>query len=169
MSESDGSSTKSRAPRRPEPSAYQRALGLLVRREHSRRELKQKLSARGVSPEDADTALSTLARQDFQNDERFAEALARGRARAGHGPVRIRAELSGHGLDRTAVESALGQLAHDWLESACALVRRRFSSLNPNDPVQRRKATDFLLRRGFDQATARSAVGKAAVTDESDD
>ena len=40
-----------------EPSAYQRALGLLVRREHSRRELGRKLSAKGVERDDADQAL----------------------------------------------------------------------------------------------------------------
>jgi len=69
-----------RARRKPQgepPSAYQQALGLLVRRERSRAELGRKLKQRGVDGEDAATALDTLARQDFQNDERFAGALAR--------------------------------------------------------------------------------------------
>src|SRR5688572_248122 len=79
---------------KPEPpSAYRQALGLLVRREHSRAELGRKLRSRGVENDDADAALTTLARQDFQNDERFARAWARTRAGAGYGPVRIRAEL----------------------------------------------------------------------------
>ena len=81
---------------RPEPSAYQRALGLLVRRDHSRRELSRKLRARGVESEEADAALLVLARQDFQNDARFAEDLARTRAGAGYGPRYIRAELGTH-------------------------------------------------------------------------
>lgn len=168
MSGSDGSSTKSRAPRRPEPSAYQRALGLLVRREHSRRELKRKLGARGVSAEEADSALSVLARQDFQNDQRFAEALARSRASAGYGPVRIRAELSSHGLDRSSIEAALEGVVHDWLASARALAQRRFSPNCLGDALQRRKAVDFLLRRGFDQRTARSAIEMPAEDDMSD-
>lgn len=162
MSESDGSSTKSRAPRRPEPSAYQRALGLLVRREHSRRELKRKLGARGIAAEEAEDALSVLAKQDFQNDQRFAEALVRSRIVAGHGPLRIRAELSSHGIDRTSSEAALAQAAHDWLESAQTLLQRRFPTSRLGDPAQRRKAIDFLLRRGFDQSTARSALGRVA-------
>ena len=74
-----------------EPTAYQRALGLLVRREHSRKELSRKLSAKGVERDDADLALDKLNRQDFQNDARFACALARSRAGAGSGPNRIRA------------------------------------------------------------------------------
>ena len=36
---------------RPQPTATQRALGLLTRREHSRRELTRKLAARGVATE----------------------------------------------------------------------------------------------------------------------
>ncbi|MFT3805379.1 regulatory protein RecX [Arenimonas sp.] len=168
MSESDGSSSKSRAPRRPEPSAYQRALGLLVRREHSRRELKRKLGARGISQEETETALSVLAKQDFQNDQRFAEALVRSRALAGYGPLRIRAELSSHGIDRGSIETALGSVDHDWLGSARALARRRFSSCH-DDPAQRRKAVDFLMRRGFDQGMARSAIGWAVAGDDSDD
>jgi len=51
--------------------AYQQAMGLLVRREHSRRELKQKLRQRGKEADEIDTALESLSRQDFQNDARF--------------------------------------------------------------------------------------------------
>ena len=42
------------AKQREEPSAYQRALALLVRREHSRKELGRKLKAKGIEREDAD-------------------------------------------------------------------------------------------------------------------
>jgi regulatory protein len=41
----------------PAPDAYQQALGLLVRREHSRKELGRKLVAKGVEREDLDLAL----------------------------------------------------------------------------------------------------------------
>ena len=143
---------------RPEPSAYQRALGLLVRREHSRRELGAKLRARGVEGEEIDATLDTLARQDFQNDERFAEALARSRAAAGQGPVRIRAELAMHGLSREVVASALESCDRDWQQSAEAALARRFEATSLGDPAVRRRAVEFLLRRGFDQRTALVAV-----------
>jgi regulatory protein len=61
----------------PQPTAYQRALGLLVRREHSRKELGRKLTEKGIAREELDLALETLRRQDFQNDARFAAALGR--------------------------------------------------------------------------------------------
>ena len=150
---------------RPEPSAYQRALGLLVRRDHSRRELSRKLRARGIESEEADAALLVLARQDFQNDARFAEALARTRAVSGYGPRYIRAELGTHGLTREDIESALQACDTYWNESARRLIARRYGSKDLTDPVVRRKATDFLLRRGFDQKIA-ATVARMATGEE---
>ncbi len=138
--------------------AYQQAMGLLVRREHSRRELKQKLRLRGKENEEIEAALETLSRQDFQNDERFAMALARSRQSAGYGPLRIRAEMAQHSLSTELISQAIEALACDWLEMAQDLVTRRYLRKIQADPNQSRKAADFLLRRGFDQKTAFAAV-----------
>lgn len=143
-------------------SAYQRALGLLVRREHSRKELTRKLRAKGVAGEEMELALDTLRRQDFQSDERFAEALVRTRAGTGHGPQRIRAELATHGLARDVLAAALDACDSDWQASADSLVARRYGGKNLSDPAIRRKAVDFLLRRGFDQKTAQAALKRGA-------
>ena len=142
----------------PEPTAYQRALGLLVRREHSRKELGRKLTAKGVEREDLDLALEKLRRQDFQNDTRFAAALARSRSSSGYGPARIRAELAQHGLARDDVAAALDACESDWDAAARALVGRRYGGKDLKDPNLRRKAVDFLLRRGFEQKSAYAAV-----------
>ena len=141
-----------------EPSAYQRALGLLVRREHSRKELGRKLSAKGVERDDADLALDKLNKQDFQNDARFAAALARSRANSGYGPMRIRAELGTHALSREDIAQALEACDRDWYASAHDIIARRYGNKDLGDPVLRRKAVDFLLRRGFDQKSAYAAV-----------
>src|SRR4249919_3607804 len=105
-----------RKPRRPrpEPTPAQRALGLLVRREHSRKELTRKLTARGVEPEAAVAAVDKMAAAGWQDDGRFAEQLIRSRAATGYGPVRIRAELSMHGLPREAVSAAMESCEADW-------------------------------------------------------
>ena len=104
MTETEGPRGEARAKRRrPEPSPAQRALGLLVRREHSRKELERKLAARGVDRADAVAAVERMAAAGWQDDGRFAASLARSRAVAGHGPLRIRAELSTHGLDAEAI------------------------------------------------------------------
>ena len=47
----------------------------------------------------------------------------------------------------------------DWRQAARDLASRRFGpDLASADPAQRRKAADFLYRRGFDGDTVRSAL-----------
>ncbi|MDH5833937.1 recombination regulator RecX [Luteimonas kalidii] len=143
---------------RPVPTPTQRALGLLVRREHSRKELTRKLSARGVDAEDARAAVERLADAGWQDDTRFAESLVRSRASSGYGPRHIRAELGTHGLGGEAVEEAMATFEGDWTEAARDLVRRRFGESGPVDLAQRRKAADLLARRGFDGDSIRAAT-----------
>ena len=140
------------------PDAYQKALELLVRREHSRRELGRKLTARGIERDAAEAAMDKLAAQGFQDERRFADMLARSRAAGGHGPVRIRAELATHGLERETVERALESCDRDWAESAREQLSRRYSAQDLDHPAKRRKAVEFLLRRGFEQSVAYAAV-----------
>lgn len=153
----DGDSPAPRKRRRPQPTPQQRALGLLVRREHSRKELARKLAARGVEQDAAQAAVEWMTAEGWQSDDRFAEQLVRSRANNGYGPVRIRAELGTHGLDRDAVAAAMDAYDGDWTENARDLVRRRFPR-GAEDLAQRRKAADFLARRGFDGDQVRAAV-----------
>jgi len=136
----------------------QQALALLVRREHSRKELARKLSARGIERQDAQAAIERLSGDGWQSDARFAEMLVRTRVSHGYGPVRIRAELGTHGIDGSAVEEAMAGFDGDWLAMARDLVMRRFGIALEGDLAQRRKAAEFLHRRGFDTDTVRLAL-----------
>ncbi|NIJ69641.1 recombination regulator RecX [Xanthomonas sp. 60] len=144
--------------RRPELTPLQRALGLLVRRDHSRRELGRKLVARGIEPEQAQAAVDKLTSEGWQDDERFAEFLVRNRANSGYGPRHIQAELGTHGLDSEAISAAMDSYEGDFLDNARDLVRRRFGEEGPQDLPQRRKAADLLARRGFDGDMIRRAT-----------
>ncbi len=145
-------------PPRAVPDPTQKAMELLVRREHSRRDLKRKLGLRGADPAQAEAAVEKLADLGYQNDDRFAASFARDRAASGYGPVRIRQELAGHGLSQDQVQAALDQCESDWAATARALVEKRFRPEQLADPARRRKAVDFLLRRGFDQNHSYAAV-----------
>lgn len=147
--------------RRREFTPAQRALGLLVRREHSRQELDRKLRAKGVPDDEAAAAVRKMSEAGWQDDARFAVSLARARANSGYGPLRIRAELGTHGLEAGAIEGAFDALAEagedDWLANARSLVGRRFGEAEL-DARQQRKAADLLLRRGFDGGSMRKAL-----------
>ena len=136
----------------------QRALGLLVRREHSRKELVRKLEVRGIEADQAAAAVERLAGEGWQDDVRFAQFLVRSRAATGYGPLYIRAELGTHGLSGEAIAAALDGFEGDWTDIARDLVRRRFGPSGPVDLAQRRKAADLLARRGFDGDRIRAAT-----------
>ena len=158
----------SRKPDGRKTNPAQRALALLVRREHSRQELSRKLQARGFGEGEAAAAVERMAQAGWQDDRRFACAVARTRAAAGYGPLRIRAELASHGLDSAAIEAAFAALAEsgddDWVARARHQVRRRHGALDRLDLAKQRRVVDFLLRRGFDGDSVRAAL--RAVSDD---
>lgn len=144
--------------RKQERSPLQVAVGLLSRREHSARDLKRKLHARGVETEQADAALQRLQEVGLQDETRFAESLIRQRVAAGYGPRYIRAELGTHALDETIIDQVMAEAEVDWQEVAADLISRRFGD-QFDDPKQRRRAQSLLMRRGFDAEITRSVLG----------
>lgn len=152
------SSSMGQRRRRPEPSPTQRALGLLTRREHSRQELMRKLQQRGVECGVATEVIDKLSAAGWQDDARFAEALLRNRAGSGYGPAYIRAELATHGLGSELITAAMDSFEGDWAENARNLLQRRHPQALAGDRDARRKAADFLLRRGFGMEHVRAAM-----------
>jgi regulatory protein len=142
------------------PGAYDTALGLLSRREHSRRDLERKLARRGVAKDDADAALERLERDHYQSDDRFADALVRRRAAAGYGPRHILAELATHGIGAATARPLLD--AQDWAAIACDLALRR-ARTGGDGETARRRLVALLQRRGFAGDHIRRALGAAAA------
>lgn len=155
-------------PDKPKRSAYDKALGLLARREHSRRELETKLRHGGYEGEETVAAIDRLGEQQYQDDDRFAEVLVRSRIAQGYGPMRLRAELKSHGLGDARIRELLDAAEADWVALAAAQLRRRYGGKGVADPAERARRAQFLLRRGFAAATVRS-VTHADVDDAADD
>src|ERR1700744_6429716 len=126
-----------RSDKKPKPSAYSKALGLLARREHSRRELKLKLRQGGYEGDEAGEALDRLGEQHYQDDDRFAEMLVRSRVGQGYGPMRLRAELKSHGLPEARIRAVREEAEVDWVATATAQLRRRFGGKSPPDAAEK--------------------------------
>jgi regulatory protein len=161
----DGSDKKS-----DKRSAYDKALRLLVRREHSRKELKMKLRQGGYEGDESTAAIDRLGEQHFQDDDRFAEVLVRSRIGQGYGPMRLRLELKSHGLNDVRIRELIDAAEVDWVALAAAQLRRRYTRSETADYAERVKRSQFLLRRGFDAATVHSVthaeVDEAADSDD---
>lgn len=133
--------------------AYQKshatALRLLARREHSVRELRDKLAARGVANDIIDALLAALTGSGLLSDRRFAEIYVRGRFERGYGPQRIRAELRERGIGGNLADEMLEAWAGSWLESVREQRDKRFGTELPRDFVARARQMRFLEQRGF--------------------
>lgn len=148
--------------------AYDVALRLLARREHSARELKRKLTARGLEGSETREAIDRLQDQRYQDDDRFAGMLVRSRASQGYGPQRIRAELKTHAVPDARIRELLDEAEVDWEASALDQLRRRYGGKGAADHAERARRAQFLLRRGFAAATVRRAT-HAEVDDAADE
>ncbi|MGH8441861.1 MAG: regulatory protein RecX [Nevskiaceae bacterium] len=127
------------------------ALKLLARREHSARELTRKLKARGISGDDAASAVAHATAEGWQADSRYAEMLVRTRVAGGYGPVRIEAELEVAGVPSDAIRAALQAAAVDWHEQAAAVHAKKFGR-PPKSSAERAKQYRYLQGRGFDSS-----------------
>ena len=138
--------------------AYACALRLLVRREHSRRELHFKLERREIDATVIDVVLAQLVEDGYLSDARFAEVFVRSRHERGVGPLRIRAELRERGVEDALVEAAFRELGADWFAAARRQRDKRFGLSPPQDFRERVRQMRFLQQRGFDGEQARAAL-----------
>jgi regulatory protein len=125
------------------------ALRLLARREHSRLELQQKLSAKGFNAPELEALLSQLEAENLLSDARFAEAYIRSRRQRGFGPQRIRLELQRRGVADETVAAYLHTNSADWVALARAQYKKRFGERQAPNYEERARRARFLLGRGF--------------------
>lgn len=131
----------------------QQAVSLLARREHSSRELRDKLRARSFSAEAVEAALATLREQDLQSDHRFAEACARSLVDRGYGSLRVAGELRERGVSGDIAREFEASAREGDLERACAALRRKTGT--------RVQMLRFLGQRGYPGEVARRAADAA--------
>jgi regulatory protein len=153
---------------RPKVKVKDRALRLLSVRARSKSELRQRLLRAGCEPEEVDAALADLEAVGLIDDEAFARELAESQRRKGMGRRAGMAALRVKGVDRELAERIADDVnPDDEAERAVEVAANRLSRLRGLDPVTRqRRLLDFLLRRGYDPSTARSACARAIAEGE---
>ncbi len=124
-------------------------MDLLARREHSGRELRDKLARRFSSAEQIEVEILRLSEEGLQSDARFAQSFVRQRIGRGHGPLRIRQELKQRGIADAQINEAFACEPTDWVTLAEEVLRRRFGEGGAEDIKDRARRQRFLQYRGF--------------------
>ena len=132
------------------------ALRLLGRREHSYKELQNKLYARGFDTSLIDEVLTALQAENLLSDDRFAESYVRSKMHKGIGPVRLKQELREHQVDDELIQRYLGE--QQWKRLAAEVRQKRFGVILPDSFNERAKQMRFLQYRGFNAEQISSAM-----------
>ena len=138
--------------------ARKKAMDYLARREYGQEELVRKLATAGFDSDVAADAVTRLAEEGLQSDDRFAGSFVQSRINQGKGPVRIRQELKERGLQPSAVDGALDEAEADWYDLAREVRVRKFGAELPGEYSEKARQMRFLQYRGFESDQIQTAV-----------
>lgn len=152
-------------PLKPERSIRNTALGLLARREHTRRELAGKLKAREFSHTEIEALLDRLQEEGLQSDARFAENYVYSRKLRGYGPLRIQQELQVRGVTGALVEAYVDFNDQQWMQLACREYEKKFGGTLGTCAKDWAKRTRYLQNRGFSSDIIRQTFATFSRTE----
>ena len=137
--------------------AYDKALSLLAVREHTAKEIREKLLNRGYGDEEVDDAISRLLEEGAIDDARYVESYVRSRIRKGGESVRL---MSLRLRERGVAKEALDVFVKKYGESP-----EYFEALKKNYGALLLKkgeegAIRSLMNKGYTLSEIRRAQGK---------
>jgi len=127
---------------------YNKALDLLSRREHSRKELFLKLINRFESQEEINLTLDKLEGKNLLSDSRFTEEYVQARRKKGFGPIKISAELEKRGVYEMLISKEIDKF-DDWEKIAELSFKKKFPDGVSKDFRKLQKQKNFLSNKGF--------------------
>ena len=145
-----------------EHAAREQSIRLLARREHSIRELAQKLRRKGWEAGVIDPVIAELLQEGLLSEQRFTEQFVRNRLESGYGPLRIRADLMERGIGPDLATMHLDLPEEEWI-ARCAFVWRRRFGAAPANQRDRAKQSRFLAGRGFSGTHVRRVLAAAGA------
>ena len=130
------------------PTIYNKALDIISRREHSKKEVRDKLLKKFDDLIVIEDVIEKLIKNSLLNDSRYAEMYTRARKRKGFGPKRIGYELNSRGVSETLSSIAIKEEG-GWLEAAENAFNKKFKDGISLDFKTKLKQKSFLQNRGF--------------------
>ena len=118
-------------------------------------ETKQKLYSFGLFKNDVDRIVSQLIEEDYQNEERFATAFARGKFRMKHwGRIKIIYELKQKNVTEYCIRKAMKEIGEEeYLKTLERLAEQKLNELSSEENLlaRRKRAYDYLLQKGYER------------------
>lgn len=124
-----------------------------VYRERCHQEVQAKLHKLQMIPEAQEQIIIKLLEDDFLNEERFAKAFVRDKFRFQHwGRYRLKRELKQRNISNYLIKKSLSQISNQaYRESLDQLLEKRLRNIHDTHHLKiKRKAVDYLLRKGYE-------------------
>jgi regulatory protein len=155
-----------------EPTLYEAAVKILMRRAHSVSEMKKALIRKTANEDLIQKVIARLKQSGLIDDARYAKQFARQRTEIRHqGKYRVARELRARGVPDQHIEAAVEEAAANSDEAA--MVRQRIDRKlklqrgpNANKLLDDRKIASLyrtLLRAGFSSETIRRELKRATI------
>ena len=141
--------------------AYLTALQQLARRELSEAQVRQRLSRRGFTPDDIDSAIDRLRQDGSLDDARVAAAIARSQLSIKkRGARRVRREIEAAGITSALAERAVAEVYAEVDADAlmAAAIDRRLGTRRLDDDREMARLYRYLVGQGFDADRAMTAL-----------
>ena len=127
---------------------YNKALDIISRREHSQKELSDKLITKFNIPELVDSVIHGLLEKNLLNDYRYSESYVVARKRKGFGPKKIGYELVSRGVNENTASEVI-DAEGGWNDAALKAFNKKFKAGISKDFNEQNKQKIFLQNRGF--------------------
>tara|TARA_B100000214_G_scaffold331800_1_gene272955 strand:- start:525 stop:977 length:453 start_codon:yes stop_codon:yes gene_type:complete len=137
---------------------YNKALDLLSRREHSSKEIREKLLLRFDDNIIINSVITKLEENNLINNTRFAEAYVSSRKRKGFGPKKISFELLSKGVSESVANRVIDEEG-GWKRAAKLAFTKKFKNGLSSDVKNSLKQKSFLKNRGFGFKEIESVFG----------
>lgn len=125
------------------------ALASLCMREHSIKEITDKLTRKEYQQDSIEIVIKECLQDNYLNEQRFAEIFWRSRARKGFGPNKIAMELKQKGISTSMIEESSHQEELDFDEVIKNTYFKKFKGLKIVDFKDKAKRQNYLYQRGF--------------------
>ena len=138
---------------------WDRAVGLLSRREHSEKELKAKLLRKGgAQAATIAQVIRDLKQRDYLSDQRFTDMFVQSRMERGDGPLKIRHDLESRGIVESTINQYLNQSDQVWEDILLKVWSKKFGEAAPSSSKEWARQARFLQSRGFTSELIRKVV-----------
>ena len=134
--------------------------------ERTQKEVADKLKSYGLDEDEAGEIIIRLGREKLLDEERYAQAYARGKHRTnGWGRRRIKMEMKAKGLSEYCIKSGLKELDGDeYYAKLKQLLEQRDAREKESHPMKcKLKLTAYLIQKGYESDLIQEALGELSA------